>query len=162
MMTSKTELKTLTMLRAAELTKDMETEHLHKLASITSEVTFEENKIIYQRGATGRAIYLIESGEVVIEMERPGQGVIIMNRLGPGQFFGWSSLFPGERKIAWTRTTKPTRAIAIDSNRLRQLWQADYDLEYAIVRRAGRDMANRIKNARRNLFEMLTEDSEAA
>lgn len=155
-MTSKTELNVLSMLRSAELTHDMETKHLTAMAGIAAEMGFAQDTIIYEKGSRGQALYLIEVGEVVIETDVPGQGRIVMNRLGPGQFFGWSSLFPLERKMGWTRAAKPTRVIAFNAERLRSLWRADHELEYAIIRRAGRDMANRIKATRQQLADVLT------
>lgn len=155
MMTSKTEYKALKMLRSVELTSDMDTDHLHKLASLAKEVEFLEGEIIYCRGDMGKAVYLIEEGQVVIETDVPGQGPVILNILGPGQFFGWSSLFPPERKMASTRALQPTRAIAINAGQLRAAWQVDHYLENAIILRAGRDMVNRIKGMRRQLAAML-------
>jgi len=157
-MTSKVELKALTLLRSAELTADMDTEHLRKMAAVAQEVKFAQDEIIYQKGSTGWAVYLIEKGEIVIETNVPGQGLVGMITLGPGHFFGWSSLFPAERKMAWTRANKPTRAIAFDASRLRAAWHSDYNLEYALVRRAGKDMAGRIKATRQRLFKMMTEE----
>jgi CRP-like cAMP-binding protein len=154
-MATKIELKALTMLRSAELTHDLETRHLRELAAIATEVKFAKDQIIYEKGSKGQALYLIEAGEVVIETDVPGQDLIVMNRLGPGQFFGWSSLFPFERKMGWTRAVKPTWVIAFNADRLRALWHTDHELEYAIVRRAGRDMANRIKATRQQLTGIL-------
>ena len=159
-MTSKTELKALTLLRSAELTHDMKTDHLRKLASFSTEVEFQKDEIIYQKGSAGKAVFLIETGQVVIETNVPGHGNVIMNTLGPGQFFGWSSLFPSERKMAWTRAVEPTLAIAIDSAQLRSTWQGDHDFEYALVRRAGRDMAGRIQSTRQELVDLLASTSE--
>jgi len=155
-MTSQFELRVLTMLRSATLMEGMETRHLRKLATIASELMFKKDEIIYQKGEEGQAIYLIESGQVVIETLIPGQGQIIISTLGSGQFFGWSSLFPGERKMAWTRATEATRVIAFNAAKLRDAWQTDHNLEYAIVRRAGRDMTNRIRITRQQLADMLT------
>jgi CRP-like cAMP-binding protein len=158
-MTSKTELKALTLLRSAELTHDLDTKHLTALAAMASEVEFAKNDIIYEKGSVGRALYLIEDGEVVIETEVPGQGNVVMNTLGPGQFFGWSSLFPPERKMAWTRAVKPTHVIAFNANQMWAAWRTDHSLEYAMIRRAGRDMANRIKATRHQLTKMLDSES---
>jgi len=154
-MTSETELKALKMFRSVALTRDMKLEHLHKLASLAGEVEFLEGEIIYCRGDIGKAIYLIEEGQVVIETDVPGQGPVTLNILGPGQFFGWSSLFPPERKMASTRALKPTRAIAINASQLQAACQMDHYLEYAIIRRAGRDMIDRIKATRQQLVDML-------
>jgi CRP-like cAMP-binding protein len=133
----------------------MDTNHLKVLAAIAKEVEFGANAIIYRRGDAGQAVYLIEDGEVVIEMEIPGKGLMVMNTLGPGQFFGWSSLFPSERKMAWTRTTKTTLTIAFDANQLRAACKANHELDYALVRRAAESTANRIKMNRQQLNDLF-------
>lgn len=155
-MTSKLELKVVTLLRSVELTRDMDSNHLRTLASIAKEVEFEANTLIYRRGDTGQAVYLIEHGKVVIEMDVPGHGLMVMNTFGPGNFFGWSALFPSERKMAWTRTTKTTQAIAFNAAQLHAACKLDHELEYAIVRRAAQSTANRIKANRKQLADLIS------
>ncbi len=155
-MTSKLELKVLTLLRSVELTRGMNTEQLKRLASIAREVEFEAGKLIYKRGDAGQAVYLLEEGEVVIEMDVPGYGLMVMNTLGPGDFFGWSSLFPSERKMAYTRASKQAKAIAFDAGMLREICKSDHEFEYAVVRRAAESTANRIKANRQQLISMVT------
>jgi CRP-like cAMP-binding protein len=121
-------------------------------------VSFDEGEVIYEKGATGRALYLLLEGEVIIEADVPGRGRFVMNRLGPGQFFGWSSLFPPEHKMGWTRAVKPTRAIAFNARQLRAAWRADHGLEYAMIRCASKDMTDRIRAARQQLVDMLAVD----
>jgi hypothetical protein len=62
--------------------------------------------------------------------------------------------------MAWTRAAEFTRAIAIDAAQLRSAWQADHTLEYAIVRRAGKDMANRIRATRQQLADILASPTD--
>jgi CRP-like cAMP-binding protein len=159
-MTSQFELKVLTLLRSVDLMRDIDTEKLKKLAAIAIEVVFEPDQVIYRRGDTGQAVYLIEEGEVVIEMDVPGYGLMVMNTLEPGDFFGWSSLFPSERKMAWTRSTKFTRAIAFDAAELRAACRADHELEYGIVRRAAESTAQRIQANRKSLIDLMKEQED--
>lgn len=158
-MTTQTELKALTVLRSVELTHDLDTKHLKKLATMAREVEFAADEIIYRQGEIGKAIYLIESGEVVIEIDVPGQGYVTTLTVGPNQLFGWSALFPSERKQARARATKPTQVIAINVDQLRTAWQKDHELEYAIIRRASRVMADRIRATRQQLANLLTSDN---
>jgi CRP-like cAMP-binding protein len=155
-MTSKMELKALTLLRSALLTADMETKHLKKLASLAREKSFPAGAILDQKGELGQDLYLIEEGEIVIEAEVVGQGYVPVNRLGPGEFFGWSSLFPPERKMGQTRAVKPTRVLTFLAKSLRAAMQVDHNLEYSIVRRAGKAMIDRIKVSRQQLAEFYT------
>jgi CRP-like cAMP-binding protein len=143
------------ILQSAELTRDMEMKHLGKLASMAYEMEFPEGEIIYRKGDTGQALYLIEEGQVVVEMEVPNLGQVTVNTFGPGQIFGWSSLFPSERKMGWTRATKPTRVLAINASRLRAAFQFDHNLEYAVVRRAARAMVDRVKDSRQQWVTAL-------
>ena len=151
MMTLIFKSKALRILQSAELTGDMEMKHLRKLASMAREMEFSEDEIIYHKGDMGQALYLIEEGQVVVEMDVPNLGQVTVNTFGPGQTFGWSSLFPSERKMGWTRATKPTRVLAINASRLRAAFQFDHNLEYALVRRAARAMVDRIKVNRQQL-----------
>jgi CRP-like cAMP-binding protein len=134
----------------------METRHLKKLASLAREMSFSPGDILDRKGELGKALYLIEEGEVVIETEVIEQGYVPVNRLGPGEFFGWSSLFPPERKMGQTRAVKPTRVIAFSAESIRAAMKADHTLEYGIVRRAGKAMIDRIKAARQQLAEFYT------
>lgn len=152
-MTSKTELRILTALRSMESLHDLESHHLKKLASIASEQHFSEGEIIYREGDVGQAIYLIQAGEVVIDMEVPDYGRATVLTVGPGQLFGWSSLFPPRRKTARARVTKPTLAIVINASRLRDLFQADHELEHAITQRVTEIVADRVKATRLQLVK---------
>lgn len=154
-MTSPAELKRLTLLRSTELLQDMDSKHLKKLATLAREVEFEAGEVIYHRGNLGQAIYIIQSGEINLETDIPGQPSIILNTLGPGDIFGWSSLFPSERKMFLTRASQSTRVMAIDAGQIREAWQSDSELQYALLRRAGLAMANRIRMTRQQLAKML-------
>jgi CRP-like cAMP-binding protein len=83
-------------------------------ATSSCEMEFPEGEIIYRKGDMGQALYLIEEGQVAVEMDVPNLGQVTVNTFGLGQIFGWSSLFPSERKVGWTRATKPTQALAIN------------------------------------------------
>ena len=87
-MTSQFELKVLTLLRSVDLMRDIETDKLKKLAAIAREVVFEPDQVIYRRGDTGQAVYLIEEGEVVIEMDVPTYAPSPMPAPKPAQLCG--------------------------------------------------------------------------
>ena len=122
-MTSQTILKVLRVFRSASLTRNLNTDVLHKLAAMSSELAFKEDQIIYRAGDIGESIYIVESGQVVIERDVPDHAPVTIHTLGPGQSFGWSSIYPHERWSATARAAKPTRVIAIKADRIRKsLW----------------------------------------
>jgi CRP/FNR family cyclic AMP-dependent transcriptional regulator len=157
-MTSQTELRILTALRSMEPLHDLDSQHLKKLASIAVERKFPEGEIIYKEGDLGQAIYLVQAGEVVIEMEVPEVGRATVLVVGPGQLFGWSSLFPPRRKGARARVAKPMRAIVIEAGKLRHLFQSDHALEFAITQRITAIVADRVKATRMQLVKAVSGD----
>jgi CRP-like cAMP-binding protein len=154
-MTTPLEQKILSQLRSAQLTSNMSSDHLMVLTSIAQEMDFTADEIIYEKGRIGQAIYLIESGQVAIETHIPNQGRLVLNTLGPGHFFGWSSIFPNESKMAWTRSTEPTTVLAFAAEPLLKAMQEDPRLEYALMRRASIDMTDRILARRQQLADTI-------
>jgi CRP/FNR family transcriptional regulator len=151
-------LKIVTALRSMELFHDLDTPHLHKLATIATEIDFPEGEIIYREGEAGKAIYLVQVGEIVIEMALTADNVITLFTIGPGQLFGWSSLFPARRKQARARAQEMTQAIVIDAGQLRHMFRSDHKLELAILNRMNQVIAERVYSARLQLAKALSQD----
>jgi CRP/FNR family cyclic AMP-dependent transcriptional regulator len=149
------ELKILTEIRSMELFNDLDPAHLHKLVSIATEANFSPGEIIYEEGEVGRAIYLVQEGEVTIEMVLSDRMVTLFT-VGAGHLFGWSSLFAERRKQARARVTEPTRAITIDAAQLRDLFRSDHQLERVIMHRMTQVIAERVYSARLQLAKALS------
>ncbi|OGO17285.1 MAG: hypothetical protein A2Z14_18695 [Chloroflexi bacterium RBG_16_48_8] len=138
-----------------DFTKDMGLNHLEKLANIATEVTFSEGATIFREGDVSELVYLLEEGEVSLETQVPGHGQVPIHTVGPGQLLGWSSLFPPERKTTGARALKPTRAIAINATRLRELCQSDHDLGYNIIWKVAEVISSRLRAARAQLLDIF-------
>jgi CRP-like cAMP-binding protein len=161
-MTTQTELRLLTALRVIKALQGMETAHLKKLAALSSEVKFAKDQIIYREGDLGEAIYFIEAGQVLIEMNMPDVSTpVMMYPVGPGQLFGWTALFPARRKQARARAVVPTQVIAINAARLREAFQTDQGLENAIIQRATEVIADRMNAVRLQLARAVQSSMKA-
>jgi CRP/FNR family cyclic AMP-dependent transcriptional regulator len=154
------ELRIVTAFRSMDVFCSLDPLHIHKLASIASERQFEEGAIIYRAGEVGQAIYLILEGEVAVEMEVVDYGPVTLFTLGPGQLFGWSSLFPTRRKQARARVVEPTQVIAINGRYLRDLFRADHDMERAVMDCMTHVVVDRVRGARLELAKALAADQK--
>jgi CRP-like cAMP-binding protein len=126
--------------------------HVKKLAALATEVKFAKDQIIYREGDLGDAIYFIEDGQVVIEMNvRDLIEPVTMYTVGPGELFGWSALFPPRRKQARARAVVPTQVIAINAAHLREAFRADQGLENALIQRVTEVLADRMSATRLQL-----------
>lgn len=151
-MSSESVLKALQNL---EFTRDLETAHLEKLASISTRVTFTEGASIFREGDISELVYLIEEGQVLVVTQVPGHGQVTLLTLGPGMLLGWSSLFPPERKTAGAVSDTPTKVIAINATQLRELAQTDHALGNSIMWRVAEIISNRLRAARTQLLEIF-------
>ena len=145
----------LSALQTLEFTKDFEPEHLEKLASISTRVTFTEGATVFREGDISELVYLIEEGQVSVVTQVPGHGQATILTLGPGKLLGWSSLFPPERKTAGAITNEATKVIAINATQLRELAQTDHSLGNSVMWRVAEVISNRLRAARQQLLDIF-------
>ena len=84
----------------------------------------------------------------------PGRGRVTILTVGPGEVFGWSSLFFERPKTASARTVEPTQALALDAVRLRELCDVDTRLGYLLTRRILDVVSERLKATRMQLLDI--------
>ena len=154
------ELRIVTTFRSMDVFCNLDPLHLHKLATIASEMEFEEGAIIYRAGEVGQAIYLILEGEVAVEMEVVDYGPVTLFTLGSGQLFGWSSLFPTRRKQAQARTVQPTKVITINASYLRDMFRADHEMERAVMDCMTEVVVDRVRGARLELAKLMAAEQQ--
>lgn len=120
-------------LSTVELFKDFEMSELRKLAMCTRRINFATDEIIYYAGELGKGLYIIQEGQVTIEMDLGDEGIVPLYALGPGELFGWSSLIQGRRKKARARASQPTWVLFLDIEQVRQFTRYDYKLNDALM-----------------------------
>ncbi len=84
------------------------------LANRIKVAEYRPGQIVFHMGEMGDTFYIIEVGEVeVLAPDMAGQSVGVINRLGPGDFFGEIALLRAVPRTATIRAVKPTRLLAI-------------------------------------------------
>lgn len=152
--------------RLAELrfTKDLDPQQLDRLAEVASLVQWKAGAVVFREGDVGSLLYIVDQGRVAIEVVVPGRGTVTILTVGPGEVFGWSSLFYQRPKSAAARTTLPTQALALDALHLREWCETDPKLGYALTRRLLDVVSERLKATRLQLLDVFgaTESAERA
>jgi len=126
-----------------------------RLAEIATPVQWNAGEMVYREGDPGSPLYLVEEGLVAIELVVPGRGPITILTVGPGDVFGWSSLFYQRPKTNGARALVPTRALALDTARLRALCDGDPGFGYAMTRRILQVVSQRLKATRIQLIDVF-------
>jgi CRP/FNR family cyclic AMP-dependent transcriptional regulator len=149
----------LKLLGSMEFTRGLEPKHLEKLASIAKDVPFAEGETIFHEGDLDDEVYLIQEGQVAVEIHVPGRGRVTILTVGPGQLLAWSSLFPPQHKTATGRALSPTRAISMNGVQLREACEKDHDLGYAVAWHLAGVIAERLKATRLQLLDMFAPET---
>jgi CRP/FNR family transcriptional regulator, cyclic AMP receptor protein len=117
------------------------------------EQEFAPGEIIFREGEPANALFLIETGEVVLEALSPGNRRTPIQTLGAGEVLGWSWLFP---PFAWhfqARATQPTRVICCDGGHLLVQAEEDPRFGYDVMRRIAQILIHRLEAARQRLVK---------
>lgn len=94
------------------------------------------NQVIVEKGHVGTGMFILEDGEVVVEL--PGREV----RLGPGEYFGEMALLSEHgRRTARVRTATTIRCLAISRMDFTQLLEEQPRLGLVMLRVLARRLA---------------------
>lgn len=100
---------TIERLRAVPLFAEVSDDALEHVAALLTEFEAEAGHVLVQLGASGSGMFVLEQGEVVVEL--PGHPV----ELGPGEFFGeLAILADGVARTARVRAKTDVRCLAIN------------------------------------------------
>ena len=80
----------------------------------------------------------------------------IVSTISRGELLGWSALLPGRMWQATARTLKPTRLLAIDGTKLRELCDRDHEIGYAVMKHVLTVVGQRLTESRLQLLDMFT------
>jgi CRP-like cAMP-binding protein len=121
--------------------------HIQQVAKHASLQNFSAGNLIFRQGEPANQFYIIQQGNVALEVFSPQQGPIRLMTLSAGDVLGWSWLF---EPYVWhldARALEPTEAIALDGAGLRDQCDTNHKLGYYLMRRSVRIIEQRLQAA---------------
>jgi hypothetical protein len=106
----------MTVLKGSSLLSSLREEQLRVIAKMAKQSDFERDQMIFREGDTASFFYVILSG--LVEVRRSDQPVA---RLGPGQFFGETTLVNDSTRSMSVFAVRPTRCMMLSGSELRSL-----------------------------------------
>ena len=89
-------------------TQGLDHDQLDRIVAIASPVAWHAGAIVFHEGDQDAALYVVEHGRIAIEIMVPGRGPVTILTVGPGEVFGWSSLFSRAQRPRWPeRSSRP-------------------------------------------------------
>jgi CRP-like cAMP-binding protein len=108
------------------------------LANRLKVAEFKPGQIIFHMGEMGDKFYVIETGEVeVLAPDMGGQPSGVINRLGPGDFFGEIALLRAIPRTATIRAIRPTRLLAISREDFENVIQKYPSIAHTLAETSG-------------------------
>jgi CRP/FNR family cyclic AMP-dependent transcriptional regulator len=108
------------------------------LANSVTVVDFPPGRRVFRRGDPGESLYVVTRGLVEISVETTTGDRVLLDQMGPGDFFGEISLLDGRERTADATTTEETRAFEIDRADLEELFRKHPDAALDLLAVVGR------------------------
>ncbi len=131
--------------------------HLALLADCAIAAHFEKGQTILREGEFAKGVYLIESGEVVLESGEESGEPVVVDTIGPGDPLGWSWMFPPYIWRFTARAVEPIDAIFFYGTTLREYCEKDHSLGYELLKRTTLVMLRRLQATRDRMLSVLQE-----
>ena len=142
------------MLAEHPFVRDLEPRYLHLLKECAVFERYGMEQVIFEEGGAAEHFYLIHSGLVALQTFAPGVGVTTVQTLSAGEVLGWSWMVPPYRWHFSALAVEPVEALAIYAPELKARMEENHDFGYAILRRMGPVMLERLQSTRMRLLEL--------
>lgn len=148
------EQSVLESLRNVQFFHDIGDDHLERVAAISRPVEYPAHVEIFQENDLAEDVFAIVSGRVSLMICNPKVGCRQLMEATGGDLIGWSPLVERPRLSDTARTIEPTKAIAIDGERVLKLCREDPELGFEFMWRAAKVLAERLSATRMQLLDI--------
>lgn len=136
------------LLRSIEMFAGLTEAQLQKLAALFERETFKEGTVLFEQGASGDRIYVVQDG--FVEVVVGGEHTLV--NLGPGQVVGEMALVDqGTRSATIRAATDGTTVYSMSSEAFENLCETDTAIGYRVMRNIAADLSFKLRH--RNLEE---------
>ncbi len=134
--------------------RGMADEHITRLSEVTRYIAVPARYRLFEEGGTADRLWLIEAGQVALDLHVPGHGPVIIETLGRGEVIGLSWLFPPYQWTLGAVTMQPTQAFELDGRAVHGLLDADPALGHELTSRFVAVLAHRLHATRIRLLDV--------
>ena len=112
----------------------MSMERINILANIAEEIEYEKEQYFHHEGEEIDKVYILVEGEVSLITSFPQQDKeVVINTLGAGDVFGWTSLLPPHTAGAGAKTVTNCNLVEFSVKDLRTKFEEDFQFGYLMM-----------------------------
>ena len=138
----------------------LEEKTLRRLIQLMGEHHFKPEETICKQGESGRAMFLVREGEVVVCRDSPDGRRVKMVRMGPGEFFGEMTLIDIQKRSATVVAQKPSLLFSLSNRDLYTLYQEDVPGYVMVLQNLCRELSRRLRVTNQRLQDMAEEHDD--
>jgi CRP-like cAMP-binding protein len=127
--------------------------HLQKLAALAQPRECPEGALLFREGDASEFVFVLLSGEVVLEVRAGDEGRAGVYAAAPGELLGWSPVLGRHAMTATARAATPCRLAALGVAGVEDLVRQDPHFGVAFLRQVGLIVSDRLSATRRCLAE---------
>jgi CRP-like cAMP-binding protein len=144
-------------LRQFKIFQGLTDSELQNIAEIAKKEEFPAEKRIFEEKSIASNLYLLLHGKVIIKKKSDmGHGQIIIDTIGPGEIFGWSSITEPHNFTAAAHTVEESELLTISSDVLRDLFKKNNHIGYRVMN----EIASVISSRFRHLSQQYANNSK--
>lgn len=138
----------------------LEEKTLRRLIQLMGEHHFKPEETICRQGESGRAMFLLREGEVVVCRDSPDGRRVKMVRMGPGEFFGEMTLIDIQKRSATVIAQRPSLIFSLSNRDLYALYQEDVPGYVMVLQNLCRELSRRLRVTNQRLQDMAEEHDD--
>jgi CRP/FNR family transcriptional regulator, cyclic AMP receptor protein len=140
-------------LRGSRALRDLDDRELAEVARLGTVWERPAGTRVIREGSEAVGVYLLQEGRVQVRMTSRDGHEVVIDELGPGDLFGWSSVLDKEAFKSAIWTMEDCRLVVIDGKRLRALFDANNHIGYRVCREIAEIVASRLERLRSRLAD---------
>lgn len=157
------EMDTLDFLADSTFFKKLSRRQLKKVLQKLHIRTFREDEFLFEFGNPGAALFLIEEGEVSIEIPDKLDGSTrVVTTIGSNTFLGEIALLNNDERTASARALKTTRTLALYRNDLVGMTKTDPEIASVIYQSLAQVLGKRLMTTTKMINEQKKEQARNA
>lgn len=130
---------------------------LDLLIAMLVERRFEAGTTVVTEGETGRSMYIVRSGNLVVRKLGASGGVVEITRLGPGDFFGEMTLIAVQNRSATLAAQSAIVLYELTARNLYTYYKADIHAYVMVLQNINRELCRRLRRADSEIAELTPE-----
>ena len=118
--------------------------YVRQLRSIARMQEFPLATVLFRQGTEWPFVYLVLSGNVKLEVNVPGRGILPVQEVGPGELVGWSPVLGLGLMTATARTRSKCRLAEMEASKLLAMAETELKFGVEFFRRTAAALAERL------------------